>query len=188
MSHGAYEAGGGARAFVRWTLRHGRALWIAAVVLAVPATWRTAQLYAHLRGAIEELLPRESASVVAIDELRARMPGLQYLGVVVDMGDASNEPAAERFLDDLATRVRAYPPELVRAVYTGDGEERAFLEKHAPLYTSLDDLRAIHARIQARRDYEVSKETGALLDDDAASSARLLGHRAQVHEPAPGAG
>ena len=93
------------------------------------------------------------------------MPGLQFLGVVVDTGAAENTAAAERLLDDLAARVRAYPPSLVRAVYSGSGAERAFLEKHAPLYASLDDLRSIRARLEARRDYEVARETGALLDE-----------------------
>ena len=165
-----YEAGTVTRDFVRWTLRRGRLLWLLAIVLSVPATWRTAQLYVHLRSDIEELLPRGAASVTAIDELRSRMPGLQYLGVVVDMRDPANAAGAERFLDDLAARIRAYPPELVSAVYTGDGEERAFVEEHAPLYAELGDLRAIEARIVARRDYEVARETGALLDEDSPPS------------------
>jgi predicted RND superfamily exporter protein len=154
------------RAFVAWTLRHARILWAVALLLAIPAAWRTATQYIHLKGDLEELLPRAAPSVVAIDELRARMPGLKFLGVVVDMGDAKNADAAEHFLDDLATRLRAYPQSLVRAVYTGSAEERAFLEAHAPLYVGLADLKTIQARIEARRDYEASKETGALLDED----------------------
>jgi uncharacterized protein len=159
------EPGRIARAFVHWTLRHGRVLWLVALVLAVPATWRTVQLYMHLRGDLENLLPRQAASVVAIDELRSRMPGLQYLGVVVDLGSPANAAAADRFVDDLAARIRAYPPTIARAVYTGSGEERAFLEAHAPLYLSVDDLRAIEGRVVARRDYEVARETGSLLDE-----------------------
>ena len=162
---GSHEAGPAARAFVRWTLRRGLVLWLIALALAVPAGWRTAHLYMHLRGDLETLLPRDAPSVVAIDELRSKMPGLQYLGVVVDMGKPENAPAAARFLDDLAARVRAYPKELARGVYTGNAEERAFLEARAPLYASLDDLKNIESRIAARRDYEVSKETGSLLDD-----------------------
>jgi hypothetical protein len=154
-----------ARRFVAWTLRHGRTLWAVAILLALPAAWRTAQLYQRLRGDVEELLPRQAPSVLAVDELRQRMPGLQYLGVVVDMGSAANAPAAQRFLADLAQRVRQYPAELQRGVYASDAEERAFLEAHAPLYVSLDDLRTLRARVAARRDYEVAKETGALLDE-----------------------
>src|SRR5580700_10500770 len=120
--------------FVDWTIRWGRWLWIAALVLAIPATWRTAHLYAHLRTELEELLPRSAPSVVAIDELKRRLPGLQHLGVVVDTGPGNDIPAAERFLDDLAARIRKYPPDLVKVVRTGDAAERAFFEDHAPLY------------------------------------------------------
>jgi predicted RND superfamily exporter protein len=154
------------RAFVGWTLRWGKWLWVAALVVAVPATWRTAQLYAHLRSEIEELLPRSAPSVLAIDELRARLPGLQHLGVIVDTGNATNLPAAERFLDDLATRVQRYPPELVKSVRTGEVAERKFIEDHAPLYMEAADLKTVRDRVEARRDWEASRETGSLLDED----------------------
>jgi uncharacterized protein len=154
------------RAFVAWTLRWGKWLWIAALVIAVPATWRTALLYAHLRSEIEELLPRSAPSVLAIDELRARLPGLQHLGVVVDTATAANVPAAERFLDDLAARIRDYPPELVKSVRTGEGAEHKFIEDHAPLYMDLSDLETVRTRVEARRDWEASRETGVLLDED----------------------
>ncbi len=72
--------------FVAWTLRHGKVLWAIAVLLAIPAAWRTATLYGHLRSDVEELLPRDAPSVVAIDELRRRVSGLQYLGVLVEVG------------------------------------------------------------------------------------------------------
>jgi hypothetical protein len=154
------------QAFVRWTLRHGRTLWIVALLLAVPAFWRTAQLYMHLKSDLDELLPKSSESVVALNELRARMPGMQYLGVLVDVGDAKNLPAGERLLDDLAARVRTYPPDLVRSARTGIAEERAFVKKHAPLYLDLADLQKIEARVQTRKDYEAAHALGASLDDD----------------------
>lgn len=154
------------RAFVDFTLRWGGWLWAVALLLAIPATWRTAQLYVHLKSEMEELLPKSAPSVIALDELRARMAGIQHLGVVVDSGSADRLPAAERFLDDLAARVRAYPPDLVRTVRTGDAEERKFLEDHAPLYVELGDLKTIQQRIEDRRDWEASREQGALLDDD----------------------
>jgi predicted RND superfamily exporter protein len=154
------------RAYVDWVLRWGTWLWIGSLVLAIPATWRTAQLYAHLRSEIEQLLPRSAPSVLAINELRARLPGLQHLGVVVDSNTDANLPAAERLLDDLAARVRGYPPELAQSVRTGDAPERKFVEDHAPLYMDLADLEAVRTRIEARRDWEASKETGVLLDDD----------------------
>jgi len=65
-----------------------------AVALAVPSALATAKLYFNLRSDLEELLPRSAPSVLALDELRLRMPGLLYLGVLVDVGAADNLPAA----------------------------------------------------------------------------------------------
>ena len=68
--------------------------------------------------------PRRAPSVTALQELRRRMPGLRYLGIIVDTGTAERLPAAERFLDNLAARIEHYPPNLVAAVRTGIGPER----------------------------------------------------------------
>src|SRR6185436_8776707 len=40
------------RRFVSWTVRHGKLLWAIALLLAIPATWRTTTLYRHLRSEI----------------------------------------------------------------------------------------------------------------------------------------
>ncbi len=155
------------RSFIRWTLKHGFALWVIALLLAVPAMWRTGALYMHLKSDVEALLPRESESVKAIEELRARMDGLMYLGVIVDVGKPENIQSGERFLDDLSKRIATYPLNLARAVRIGTAEEQAFLKKHAPMYIDADDLREIRSRIESRRDWEVSRATGSLLNDSA---------------------
>src|ERR1022692_2018767 len=149
------------RAFVLWTLRNGRLLWTLALLAAVPAAVRTASLYLHLRSEVEQLLPREAPSVRALDEVRARSPGLHFLGVVAEVPDAADLPAAERFLDDLAGRIRAYPPDMVLRVRSNRAAERAFVEKHAPLYLDLPDLQEIRRRVETRRDHEASREEGA---------------------------
>lgn len=154
------------RRFVAFTLRHARWIWLVALLAAVPAVWRTGSLYANLRSELEQLLPRSAPSVAAIEELRARLPGLQHLGVVVDAGAARNLPAGERFLDDLAARIRTYPPELVRAVRLGNDAERAYLEKYAPIYLEQSELVSVRERIVARRDWEVAKAADQLLDED----------------------
>jgi predicted exporter len=149
---------------VDWTLRWGAWLWASVLVLALPATWRTASLYAHLHSELEQLLPSTAPSVVALRELRDRMPGLRHLGVVVDAGDAENLPVANRFLDDLAARIRAYPPGLAESVRTDDSIERRFVEDHAPLYMDVRDLETIRDRVEARRDWEVARVSGEELD------------------------
>jgi hypothetical protein len=156
------------RHFVAWTLRHGRLLWALAALLAVPAAWRTASLYQNLRSDVEELLPREAPSVLAIQELRKRMAGLQYLGVVVevDARAGGSIAAGEALLDELAARVHAYPPELVSAVRVGFRSEHEFVEKHAGMLLPLPDLRTIRERVEDRIHWEYGKQTGTLLDDD----------------------
>jgi predicted RND superfamily exporter protein len=153
------------RRFVSWTVRHGKLLWAIAILLAIPATWRTATLYRHLRSEIEELLPRSAPSVVAIDELRQRMAGLQYLGVLVDVGSPDRLAAGEKFLDDLSARVRGYPRSDVSDVRTGFATERAFVENHGAALLELEDLKAIRERIEERLHWEYAKETGTLLDE-----------------------
>jgi predicted RND superfamily exporter protein len=157
-------------AYVRWTLRHARLLWAIGVLLFIPALYRTALLYVHLKSDVEELLPPKAESVAAIDELRSRMPGLRYLGVIVDARTPDNLSAAEKFLDDLAGRVRTYPTKLVARVKTGLVEERHFVERHAPLYADLEDLQKIRDRIESERDSAVSRELGLDLDDGAAEA------------------
>jgi uncharacterized protein len=152
------------RRYVAWTLRHGKLLWALALLLAIPAAWRTTTLYRHLRSDVEELLPRDAPSVVAIEELRHRMSGLQYLGVLVDTGGPERLPAGERFLDDLAARIRLYPRAEVSDVRTGFAAERAFVEKHAGSLIDLEDLKVIRQRIEARLHWEYAKKTDTLLD------------------------
>ncbi len=91
-----------------------------------------------------------------------------FLGVVARVGDVRDLPAAETFLEQLAARVRNYPPELVRSVRLDDAAERAFFEKHAALYLDPQDLHEIRRRVEARRDYEIARLTGTLLDDQEA--------------------
>ena len=156
--------------YVAWAVRNGWWLWTVAVLLAVPAAVRTVQLYANLKSDVEELLPRNAPSVAAIDELRARMPGVRYLGVLVDVGRPENLPAGERLVDDLAARVRKYPKDLVAFVRTGVQVESEFLKKNAPLYVDLADLKTVKERISDERDREVSKSLdlglGAEADDE----------------------
>jgi uncharacterized protein len=156
------------RRLVAWLLRHGRALWLLALLAAVPATWCTLRLYANLHSDVEDLLPPDADSVRAVDELRRRMPGLQFLGVLVDVGaNAAPEriAAAERFIDDLAARVRTYPSAMVGGVRVEFAAERAFIERHAALLLDRADLQTIRERLEERLRYEFGQRAGTLIDD-----------------------
>ena len=157
------------RAFVAWLLRRGRLIWTVALLLAIPAAWRTAHLYANLHSDMEELLPPDAPSVRAVNELRQRMPGLQFLGVLADVGEnASPEriASAQRFIDDLTVRVRTYPSNLVGGVRVGFAAERAFVERYASVLIDRADLQTVRERTEDRIRYEYGQRAGTLIDDD----------------------
>jgi len=158
------------RRFVFFTLQYGTPIWICAALIAVVALWRTCDLYMHLRSDLEQLLPRESASVRALEEMNQRISGLRHLGVVVEARDASQMRAAEQFIDDLAARVGTYPRDLVRSVRTNTLAERHFFEQHAAIYIDPSDLRRIRSLIEQKRDRLVSRETGVDLELESGDS------------------
>ena len=159
--------GGRALRFARWTVARGARLWLVALALAVPSTIALVRLYRNLTSEIEELLPRNAPSVAAVDELRQRLPGLSTLGVVVATSRPQELRPAERLIDDLAARVRRYPPSLVRAVKTGTeaAAERRFLSAHLPLFVDLPDLVEVRTRVEARRSWDTKNRLGVAFDE-----------------------
>lgn len=143
--------------------------WILAIgaVLLVVCGVRTAKTYAALRSDLEELLPETAPSVAAIHELRARLPGIRHLGVVVAVDDPAAMPEAERFVDALAARIRAYPPSLVAAVRTDARAERDFAERRALTLMDPEDVRKLREAVERRRDWDVSRGMGLDLEDEA---------------------
>jgi hypothetical protein len=135
--------------------------------LAVLGGWRTAMTYAALRSDLEELLPESALSVAALEAARERLPGLRHLGVVVDTADARNVDAANRLLDDLSERVRAYPPDMVRAVRTDITAERRFAETYVLQLMDPQDVVELRKAVEARRDWQVTRAMGMdLLEEE----------------------
>ncbi len=152
---------------MRALLARRAAVALLAVMVGLVAAARTAATYANLRSDLEELLPTEAPSVQALSALRERLTGIKYLGVVVDTGGRGNVPKAVRFLDELAGRVRHYPPELVSEVRTGVEEERAFAETFGLQLMEPEDVRRLREAIERRRDWEVGHALDlSLLDEE----------------------
>lgn len=153
---------------VPWLCAHAKAILLVAFVLTVPAAARTAWLYANLKSDLDALLPPNAPSVVAIHELQARSGGTSYVGVVVDTHRPENAPRALAFLDDLAVRLRRTPASVASVLWvaTDLGREEAFFTQHAAAYVDKGDLEKLRDEVEARRDYEVAKATGTLLEDD----------------------
>jgi len=148
-------------------VKHRRFVLLMTAVLSVLGAWRTVLTYGALRSELEELLPETAPSVTALKVARERLAGVRSFGVVVDTGGPQNVEAANRFIDDLAQRVRKYPPELVAAVQTDVTTERRFGETYALQLMDTADVKKLRKAIEARRDWEVTRATGSdLLDDE----------------------
>jgi predicted RND superfamily exporter protein len=145
----------------RWRI----VLTCAALLLAVMG-YRTALTYGSLKSDLEELLPASAPSVGAFAELRRRLPGIRSLGVVIELDNAERVADAQRFLEQLAERVRGYPPELVRSVRSDTLPERRFAERYALQLMEPGDVRRLREAVEARRDFEVSRAMGTDLDED----------------------
>lgn len=157
----------GAPRYVKRLLAHSRLIVVVAVLLAVVSGVRTVLTYANLKSDLEELLPATAPSVLALEQARARLPGLRHLGVVVDAGKPENIQPALRFLSDLEQRVAAYPKNVVALVRGGIRAEREFLETYALQLGDPADVRMLREAVEARRRWEISRAMGGdLLDAD----------------------
>ncbi len=158
--------------FVNFLMRRYRWVLALAAVVAVVSGYRTVLTYSSLKSELEELLPKSAPSVAALGELRQRLPGLRFLGVVMEADEPAQRPATEHFLDQLAERIRKYPPDLVRGVRLDTSAERQFAERYALQLMEPADVRKLREAVEARRDYEVSHAMGSDLEDEEDAAPR----------------
>ncbi|HXK17339.1 MAG TPA: MMPL family transporter, partial [Polyangiaceae bacterium] len=142
----------------RWVLALG-------AVLLVVAGYRTVLTYSSLKSEFEELLPKSAPSVAAIAGLRTRLPGLRFLGVVVEVDESASAADAEHFLDRLAERIQKYPPKVAGGVRLDTSTERKFAERYALQLMEPADVKKLREAVEARRDFEVSHAMGTDLED-----------------------
>ncbi|MCU0690940.1 MAG: MMPL family transporter [Polyangiaceae bacterium] len=160
--------------FVQWLVRNRVWVLAFAAALALVGGWRTTLTYKALRSDLEELLPKSAPSVASLEIARDRLPGVRHLGVVVDTGGPHNVDAANRFLDDLAERVRAYPRDMVTAVRTDIKPERLFAETYVLQLMDPEDVADLRKAVEAKRDWEVTRAMGMdLLEEDEASPPKV---------------
>jgi predicted RND superfamily exporter protein len=145
--------------------RYRLVLGLAALLLVV-AGYRTVLTYSSLKSDFEELLPKSAPSVAAIARLRQRLPGLRFLGVVVEVDEPASAQAAGQFLDRLAASIREYPPDVAAGVRLDTSSERQFAERYALQLMEPGDVKKLREAVEARRDFEVSHAMGTELDDD----------------------
>ncbi len=126
-------------------------------------------LYANLRSAIEELLPRNAPSMRALDTLHARLGDNLQLTLLVT--GAPNDQL-HRVADCLAAKVTALGPRASRFIDYRPGEVQEFFRYRKALFVELADMVEAERRLQARIDFEVQKENPLALGlDDEPSPA-----------------
>lgn len=152
---------------VHFLMAHARWVLVVSALLGLVCGYRTVLTYSSLKSELEELLPKSAPSVAALQELRQRLPGLRFLGVVLETDDPARAADADQFLDRLAERVRSYPPDLVRGVRLDTKAEREFAERYALQLMEPADVKKLREAVEARRDYEVSRAMGSDLEDEA---------------------
>ena len=98
------------RAFVVFTLRYGKLLWAIAILLAIPATWRTVKLYANLKSDLEELLPRKcfarvhKQAIVNLEKLAVLDP-IAKGGITARLRSGETIEISRRHAQDLRQRL-----------------------------------------------------------------------------------
>ncbi|MFL5366277.1 MAG: MMPL family transporter, partial [Myxococcales bacterium] len=140
----------------------GAALFLLSMPFAV-------RLYGDLRTDLRELLPQGAPAAVGLQELEKRIGGLASLAVVVRTDDLK---AGERFVDALATSLRALPSSMVSGVFYRIDEERDFFEAHGALYAEEKDLVQVRDALVARKTEATRKANPLVVDLDEEEPAK----------------
>lgn len=148
---------------VPWQVRNGRRVLAVALLLTAVGGFFAALLYSDLRSGVEELLPENAPSVLALREVAPRLNSISHLSVVVE---GSEPDALTRFADDLVKRLRDLPPGLIDQIEYRTDEDDAFLKRYGLLYATVEDLETARDRVKARITWERRQALGGLTLDE----------------------
>ena len=144
----------------------GRVLLVAGLLTAISLVLA---LRLELHPGFEYLLPQGRPSVQELHRVAKQTAGVSTLFVVLhaDTGTpAEARVALRRAGDELVTRLAQLGPPWVGNAEDGVRDAYRFLSPRAGMYAKLSELVGLRDDMQRRLDYEVSKATGNLLDDD----------------------
>jgi uncharacterized protein len=148
-------------AYTAWAARHCR-LVLGLGFLVLACSWGLASRL-KIKGDFVSLLPTASGSAQRFTQALARKGGsASTLVVVLESAD----PAANRrFIDALATKLKALPKTLVESVQVGSGAERQFFQDNRWLFASERDLMQVRCELSRERERQL---IGFDLDDPCA--------------------
>ncbi len=154
------------RWLARQQARRPFVILLLALVTAVGALFLASKL--TVESGFEHLLPDGRASVKELKRVGDRTAGVSTLFVVLEV-PATEPPASEELRlasDELVVELRKIGEPYIGSAENGVHDALRYLEPRAGLYASKEDLEGLSEDVDARFRYEVSKETGALLDEN----------------------
>jgi hypothetical protein len=133
---------------------------LAVAVVTVVFGAFASRLELHTR--YDQLLPDSQPSVLELHRVEARTASAQTVMILLEGPDRTTLRAMG---DAVVQGLLALGPELVSSAQDGTQEAFTFIRPRAGLFLDRQELDKLHDDVFARWDYEVAKETGALLDD-----------------------
>ncbi len=122
---------------------------VAAALLALaclPALGLTARFFANVDAGLQELLPRTSPSVRALEQIHNRLGSQAHLTIIAQSPDADTN---RRFIDTLGERLlRRRIPE-ARSIQIDVKKERTWLQDRAPLLVPADKFDELMREVDA---------------------------------------
>lgn len=116
----------------------------------------------ELRTQPDALLPETQASVQELRRVQQSTASAQSVLILLEGPDHA---ALRAMGDALVPRLLALGPDVISSAEDGIQQARAFLAPRAGLFLDQKELLQLRDDVNARWDYEVSKEQGILLDD-----------------------
>lgn len=108
---------------------------------------------------VTQLLPNTFDSVKDVKRVSEEFGGVGYVSVVAEGDDREK---LVRFAEDIAPKLSA----LSTVRYVDYKRPVHFFEDHGLYFLDQPDLESVRDRLERRRDWEVTRATGALLDDE----------------------
>jgi predicted RND superfamily exporter protein len=139
-------------------------LLLAVVITAIALHFATKLT---MRTGFEAMLPENRPSVVELHRVAQKTAGVSTLFVVLKAGPSTPRAALRKAADALVPQIEKIGPPWVGAVEDGMQEALRFLEPRAGLFADRAKLQKVRDDVEARYEYEVEKQAGTLIDDDA---------------------
>jgi predicted RND superfamily exporter protein len=118
------------RQFVDFVCRGPRGAAVLLALLCLPPLWLTVRFFSHVEAGLQEMLPRDTPTVRALEQIHDRLGSQAHLKIIVQSAD----PAANRrFVTALAGRLEGRRIPEVRSIQANVKLERTWVKGRAPL-------------------------------------------------------